>query len=1005
MKPKLSILSVNINGISSKIEDLHCIDIFRQYDIVCLSELKTTYSFTVPGFRSVRSSIIPGEELRGGVAVLFSCSIWQYVFDVQREHDQVWFKLRNTPDFVYGAVYIAPRDSPFFSLNSFALIQTRCLANNCKTVVLGDINARMSNLDLFRDEPDGIDYTINPDTNSNANGGHMIDVCRTCCLTPVNHLVCGGRAFPGNLTFRQRSTWVSQLDWAFVSKSALPHIQSFNVHQSLSLPTNHAPISIEINNFRVPESELLIRAKWLGETHVPHVSICRNPIPIHRINTDTFISNLPSTEDLWSLGDDVNTLCYRLTECLYDVSIKAKTEYRPQPHPRHLNAGDRWSYLIRNGDYRKIWQAIGWNGCFDSVCDSRDGPSDAEFVEHYNDLLNPPSDTNRNYTPNTHKYMPILDDPISPGEVDDARKSMNSNKAAGVDGVAPGILKLLTDEWIVIITFLFNLVFSAIYPAQWTLTKVFNIFKKGNRFDPNNYRGISILVALGKLYDLVLCKRFMLWYNPKYEQAGAQKNRGCEEQILTLRLLIDIARKSKRTLYITFIDYVKAYDKVNRYKLLQILDSKGCGSKFLKALASSLHNSSGVIGSETFQATAGVRQGASMSCPLFTLYIEATVDAIASGGPDGWLGELHGLLLMDDTAVVATSRRRMEQKLASLKACVDDLDGKMHPEKSRFIVVNDTDVRDFVLDDVRICHIDSYTYLGTPISNNPIGKQVRQHVASKASHVIKFTAFLHKNDEAPYNIKRQVWMSALQTAIFYSCETWLTVDLRAAESVYMSTLKQLLGVRLSTCNDIAMVEAGVGDAKSYIKERQSKFLHKLLARNNFADSYVGRVVDMAINVGCPAGSLLSKLKNLGPEHNFRVESLSAAGLAIRGSVSTRRTTYLSINPDLSASPLSSVIYGIPEYYRIACTRIRTSSHRLRVETGRWARIPMESRLCRCGEIQTEEHVLLRCPLTEDIRSSYAISQECNNITELLNVDHANLFDVCHLCARVLNFFS
>ncbi len=43
---------------------------------------------------------------------------------------------------------------------------------------------------------------------------------------------------------------------------------------------------------------------------------------------------------------------------------------------------------------------------------------------------------------------------------------------------------------------------------------------------------------------------------------------------------------------------------------------------------------------------------------------------------------------------------------------------------------------------------------------------------------------------------------------------------------------------------------------------------------------------------------------------------------------------------------------------VACTRIRLSSHRLRVETGRWDRIPFENRTCLCGAVQTEEHVLL-----------------------------------------------
>ena len=115
---------------------------------------------------------------------------------------------------------------------------------------------------------------------------------------------------------------------------------------------------------------------------------------------------------------------------------------------------------------------------------------------------------------------------------------------------------------------------------------------------------------LPKLYDMILAARFNLWYktNTVGLQAG-QKGRGCEEEILLVKLLIDIARKSKQKLYIAFIDYQKAYDKLNRYILLRMLDSKGCGSKFLRAIRSSMCCSSGVIGDITFKATSGVKQG------------------------------------------------------------------------------------------------------------------------------------------------------------------------------------------------------------------------------------------------------------------------------------------------------------------------------------------------------------------------------------------------------------
>ena len=92
--------------------------------------------------------------------------------------------------------------------------------------------------------------------------------------------------------------------------------------------------------------------------------------------------------------------------------------------------------------------------------------------------------------------------------------------------------------------------------------------------DPANYRGINILVALTKLYDMILSALVQLWYKPKVEQAGAQPGRGCKKQILTIRLLIDIARKCHHTLYIAFLDYQKEYDKVYRNKLFSLLQAK-----------------------------------------------------------------------------------------------------------------------------------------------------------------------------------------------------------------------------------------------------------------------------------------------------------------------------------------------------------------------------------------------------------------------------------------------
>ena len=51
---------------------------------------------------------------------------------------------------------------------------------------------------------------------------------------------------------------------------------------------------------------------------------------------------------------------------------------------------------------------------------------------------------------------------------------------------------------------------------------------------------------------------------------------------------------------------------------------------------------------------------------------------------------------------------------------------------------------------------------------------------------------------------------------------------------------------------------------------------------------------------------------------------------------------------------------IPEFVRIYITRLRLSSHTLKIETGRWSRIPRDSRLCDCQKIQTESHIIEDC---------------------------------------------
>ena len=47
---------------------------------------------------------------------------------------------------------------------------------------------------------------------------------------------------------------------------------------------------------------------------------------------------------------------------------------------------------------------------------------------------------------NTQKFIPVLDKDISPGEINLQLRKLKANKAAGHDGLAPGVLKYLNDD-------------------------------------------------------------------------------------------------------------------------------------------------------------------------------------------------------------------------------------------------------------------------------------------------------------------------------------------------------------------------------------------------------------------------------------------------------------------------------------------------------------------------------------------------------------------------------
>ena len=188
----------------------------------------------------------------------------------------------------------------------------------------------------------------------------------------------------------------------------------------------------------------------------------------------------------------------------------------------------------------------------------------------------------------------------------------------------------------------------------------------------------------------------------------------------------------------------------------------------------------------------------------------------------------------------------------------------------------------------------------------------------------------------------------------------------------MKGIKSLLGVRSQITADVVLLESGYPSLRALIKSKQKAFFQSMInERKDMWDDPFMHAVRLTRDKNRSMNVYLERLQNcddfIRKDRDERVER-------VRTSERTKSVTYRAVNPTMDVHPIyKGCEEPVDDYLRMSFTRFRTSSHRLRIETGRWSRTPRERRFCQCDEgIQSEEHVLMSCPLTEPIRQKYGV---------------------------------
>jgi len=221
--------------------------------------------------------------------------------------------------------------------------------------------------------------------------------------------------------------------------------------------------------------------------------------------------------------------------------------------------------------------------------------------------------------------------PFSIDELLKATKQLNNNKSGGPDMYINEFFIHGKNVILPNLLVLFNKIFELGYfPDSWSEGYIVPLHKKGSVNEVNNYRGITLLSTLGKLFTRVLNNRLGEWaenYSVYIEaQAGFRANMGTTDNIFVLHGLVNHMINNNKQLYCAFIDFSKAFDYVVRDNLWLKLIKLGLRGNILNIIKSMYDNVKSRVKhmnslSNSFECQLGVRQGECLSPFLFSMFI------------------------------------------------------------------------------------------------------------------------------------------------------------------------------------------------------------------------------------------------------------------------------------------------------------------------------------------------------------------------------------------------
>lgn len=221
--------------------------------------------------------------------------------------------------------------------------------------------------------------------------------------------------------------------------------------------------------------------------------------------------------------------------------------------------------------------------------------------------------------------------PVTPNEIRENIMNIQNNVASGFDDLKAVPIKHVSDIISPILAVIVNRTFeTGIFPDQLKIARICPVHKGGCEKELNNYRPISILPVLSKVFERAINTRLENFFS-KFNiisnvQFGFQKGKSTEAALLSIKH--DIIQNFESRMYTLglFVDLRKAFDSVCHDVLLSKLQTYGVRGVVLKLIESYLTDRCQYVSvcgvtSDQIKMKRGVPQGSILGPLLFLIYV------------------------------------------------------------------------------------------------------------------------------------------------------------------------------------------------------------------------------------------------------------------------------------------------------------------------------------------------------------------------------------------------